>query len=97
MCLMLFRLIFADANKGGDDLEPEGAYTMTCPDQTLYKDLHNNIIIPKVTDNTLHDYLLPLGKRLGDTDRNMYKERYLHFVRVCNNNGNTYIQAVCHA
>ncbi len=94
---MLFRLIFADVNRGGDDIEPEIAYTMTCPDLTMYKDLHNDIIIPKVNAKTIDDYLLPLGKRLSDTDKNMYKERYLHFVRVCTCNDKTYVHSMCHA
>ena len=49
--------------------------------------------IPNVTTKIIADYLQPLSKKLCDTDINMYKERYLSFVRMCINNGKTYVHA----
>jgi hypothetical protein len=84
-------------NKGGDNLEPEDAYVMTCPEQNQYKDLHSDMIIPTITITIIESYLQSLGKKLGETDINMYKERFLSFVRVCDSNGRTYVYAVCQA
>lgn len=95
MCCI--RLQFADANSDkGENLE-EVAYTMVCPSPDLYKDLHCDMVIPKLTTKLLEDYLQPMGKKLGDTDKNMYSEKYLSFVRICNKGRKTYIHAECHA
>jgi hypothetical protein len=95
--LCFIRLQFADANSDkGENLE-EVAYTMVCPSPDLYKDLHSDMVIPKLTTKLLEDYLQPMGKKLGDTDKNMYSEKYLSFVRICNKGRKTYIHAECHA
>jgi hypothetical protein len=95
--LCFIRLHFADANSDkGENLE-EVAYTMVCPSPDLYKDLHSDMVIPKLTTKLLEDYLQPMGKKLGNTDKNMYSEKYLSFVRICNKGRKTYIHAECHA
>jgi hypothetical protein len=96
MILCVCRLNFSDANEGGDTLD-EVTYELKCPDRQLYKDLHSEMHIPPLNNKLLDAYLQQMGKAIGDTEVNMYKDRYLSFLRVCELNRNTYIYAECHA
>jgi len=61
-------------------MEPE--FSMSIPDCTLYKDLHADMVVPKVTKDFVGVYLHIYNKTLDKASCDLYNDGFINYIRL---------------
>ncbi|XP_074653631.1 uncharacterized protein LOC141907787 [Tubulanus polymorphus] len=87
------RLVFFDTI-GKKLLEPEPEYCMQLPDPSLFKDIHGGIreAFPPCTADRITEYLSCSDKKIEKKIEDLYKERYVRYIRSTAKNDLTFIK-----
>ncbi|XP_076328742.1 uncharacterized protein LOC143234933 [Tachypleus tridentatus] len=75
--------------------DDENPYTIQTPPRTEYKDLNASVKLPVVTMDAVDTYMAPLCVKLEDKAKNLYKERFLIYVRSAAKNNKYHLLAPC--
>lgn len=70
---------------------------MSVPKTAEYKDIHGDMKIAPVTFDLAYDYLSQYGTEFDDSAVNLYKEKYLIYLRLCPTEDLYYIKSACRA
>ncbi|XP_013420386.1 uncharacterized protein LOC106180799 [Lingula anatina] len=75
--------------------ESKREYQMLRPDDKLYKDVAGSVI--KTSQEFVDQFLLPLGTSLNKLAMDMYKDRFIRFIRFCKTESFIFVRAQCRA
>ena len=75
----------------------EADYSMTVPNNSMYKDLHAEMNVPKMTQQTVSQYLQLYNKMMDHKIIAFYTDGYINFIRYVNIDSIAYFHAECRA
>ena len=84
-------------NNASDPVPEANDYQMNLPSRTSYKDMNADTSFLSFTLPDLNNYLAQFGKELARDTKDLYQERYLHFVCLCDKEDLLYIKSECRA
>ena len=70
---------------------------MQLPDIVTYKDLHNDMTMPRITLDSVSSYLISHDKHLDKTCIDLYESGFVNYVRMSVVDQCTYLRAECRA
>ena len=70
---------------------------MTKPDMSMYRDVHKDSGLPRVKQVSIENYLSNFDAVLQDTPKNLYKDRFLAYVRQTYEDGKVFLHAKCYS
>lgn len=80
---LIERLEAYDRNKDFGNQDKVGEeYSMTLPDSFLYKDFNSGTEFVNFKMETIEVYLKPMDKVLDSDAKNLYKEKFLKYIRL---------------
>ena len=95
---LFFRLESYDRKKNfGQDHILVSEYQMTVPSTDGFKDLHADEKISPITFDLGYDYFSQFNTEFEDAAINMYKEKFLIYLRHCKTDQFYYVKAACRA
>lgn len=86
-----------DTHQGDKEYaEPEKEFQMSLPPATAYKDLHAGMkdSLPIIRKGRIQDYLGQFNKQLDSIVEDLYKERWLRWLRMATNGNAIFISSV---
>jgi len=96
----LYRLEAYDRNADfGHSSSVEPGYAMTLPDLCTYKDLHGDMLLPKITATKIKTYLTTYEKHLDSKAIALYTDGFINYVRMSavHSPVDVFIRAECRA
>ena len=97
-CLCLYRLEAYDRNFNfGATTESKEEFTMTLPDEKLYYDLNSDRDFPCVKSENVGCFLEQYDKHVEKVSKEMYKEKFLVYIRSAKDNNIFYLRSACRA
>lgn len=96
--MYVIRLDAYDRNSnfnGAQELEPE--YNMSLPDSKIYKDLHADMTVPRISMDCVGVYLHTYNKTLDKISIDLYNDGFVNYVRLAEVDFSFFIKAECRA
>ena len=81
----------------GKTVEVLPEFHMDVPDRSSYRDVHSESDVPRISEQNLKNYLHGFDSELKDEAINMYREKFLIYVRHALSGELCFIHSKCHA
>lgn len=72
-------------------------WNMSLPEKNLYKDIHSGSTVPRLLLSTVDTYLSHYNAPLQQKAKDLYKDRFLQYIRHVTADETTFIHGKCHA
>jgi hypothetical protein len=92
-----FRVEFCESNRMKVEETIDTEFEMTLPDWNKFFDLNNDRKIAPIDKDKVDVYLKQFEKALDQTATNLYRDRYLCFLRHCQTEEFEFVKSACRA